>query len=53
MLCLLEIVEEELQLAGDEVGVLGITRPDTDIDDIETGIDECAYGGQLCEDQGG
>ena len=53
LLCLLKVVKEELELAGDEIGVLGITGPDTDIDYIEAGIDESANGGQLREDQGG
>lgn len=49
---LLEVVKEELQLTGDKVRVSGIAGPGTDVDDVQTGIDECAHGGELGEDEG-
>lgn len=49
---LLEIVKEELQLTSDEVCVSGVAGPSADIDDVQTGVDECAHGGELGKDEG-
>ncbi len=49
----LDVVEEEPQLAGDEVRVVGVARPGADVDDIEGLIDEVADGDELVQDQRG
>ena len=48
----LDEVEEEAELAGDEVGVVGVAGPGADVDDVEGLVQQVADQGQLGEDEG-
>lgn len=46
------ILTKQPQLPSNEIRIHRIARPPTDIDNVETGVDETAHGGELVEDQG-
>ncbi len=46
----LDVVEEEPQLAGNEVRFVGVARPGADVDDVEGLVDEVADGDELLQD---